>query len=137
MVDARMDSLGGRTSAARPSTVLLFVVVGALVLAAVAAASYAAGRRGGNQLHVRTGNAYVGLHQASVKVDGWAYGIVGSVEWVGADGTSHESGWPDCLGRPGTTERIRFGEISVTGPQDDSWRDVAWVDCRGAVQIGG
>ena len=111
------------------------VVIGAVVLAVVALVSYAAGTRSGNHLHVRTGNAYVGSHVATVKVDGWSYGISDSVNWVDTANSSHEGGWPACLRPMGATVRITFGEISVPGPQGDSWRQVAWVDCRGAVVV--
>jgi hypothetical protein len=110
-------------------------VVGVLLLALVAFAGHTISGQDGKRLKVLTGNAYVGAHQASVRVDGWAYGIVDSVPWVDSAGSSHESGWPTCLDRIGTTVRIRFGEIPVTGPKNDAWRAVAWVDCRGAVVV--
>jgi hypothetical protein len=106
-----------------------------LLLVLVAIVAYAVGTRDGNRLKALTGNAYVGNHQASVKVDEWAYGIVDSVAWVDKSGSSHDSGWPACLSTPGTTVKIRFGEITVTGPHHDSWREVAWVDCRGAALV--
>jgi len=57
------------------------------------------------------------------------------VEWVDRSGVSHDGGWPDCLRPVGSTVHVRFGEITVSGPQDDSWRAVVWVDCRGAVRV--
>jgi hypothetical protein len=122
-------------AASRQSRSRGFVVVGVLVLALVVSASYAAGGNHGNRLKELDGNAYVGAHQASVRVDGWAYGIADSVPWFDSAGSFHESGWPICLGGTGSTVRIRFGEIPVTGPNAVAWRAVAWVDCRGAVVI--
>jgi hypothetical protein len=110
-------------------------IVGVLVLALFAFAGYALGSENGNRIKAIEGNAYVGAHQASVKVDGWAYGIVDSVPWFDSAGSFHESGWPTCLGSVGSTVRIKFGETPVSGPNGETWREVAWVDCRGAVAL--
>ncbi|MDT4985197.1 MAG: hypothetical protein QOF95_2687 [Pseudonocardiales bacterium] len=109
----------------------VWIAVAIVAAAVIAVLGYGLGTSNGPHVKALSGDAYVGANQAAVKVDGWTYGIVGSVAWVDSRGASHDSGWPDCLGSPGTTVHIRFGEVSVTGPQDDSWRQVVWVDCRG------
>jgi len=110
-------------------------VVGALVLILVALAGYAVGVQHGNRTHALTGDFYVGLHEASGRVDGWGYGLTGTVAWVDNAGSLHEDGWPACLDTVGSTMRITFGEISVTGPHGVSWRSVEWVDCRTSQRI--
>ena len=110
--------------------------IAAMVAAAlVALLAYRVGKDHGNHVRALTGDAYVGAHQAGVRVDGWSYGITESVQWVDRSGASHESGWPSCLAPLGATVRVRFGEIAVQGPQQDSWREVVWVDCRKAVRV--
>lgn len=96
------------------------------------AGGYIAGERTANRLHVLTGNAYSGNHQASVCVRGWCYAITDGVTWFDAAGSMHEDGWPSCL-QLGARERIRFGEVAVSGPTGEAWRQVVWVDCRGSV----
>jgi hypothetical protein len=64
------------------------VAVGALLLSLFAVAAYTVGAREGHRLRVLTGNAYVGDHQTSVNVDGWAYGVVASVAWVDCRGAT-------------------------------------------------
>ena len=79
-----------------------------------------------------TGMAYAGSQQASVIVNGYAYGFAGAgaVTWVDGQGETHDGGWPSCLTTPGTTHRIRFGYVPVTLP-DGTWlRQIVWVDCR-------
>jgi hypothetical protein len=92
--------------------------------------AYLGGEHGRDRLTVRHGVAQVGLNQASVKVGGWWYGINASVPWVDDTNSWHESGWPTCLAPVGSAVAITFGEITVTGPDGQSWRQVAWVDCR-------
>ena len=125
-----------RVATHRISPVLLAALGALLALMLVGVVAYEAGTEHGNRVHTRTGNAYVGADQATVKVGGWNYGIGADVEWVDRSGTAHDGGWPECLGPAGSTVRIRFGEITVSGPQGDSWRAVVWVDCRGAVRVG-
>ena len=81
---------------------------------------------------VLTGLAYTGGQQASVVVDGYAYGFegVGSVTWVDGRGETHMGGWPSCLNVPGTTHRIKFGYVPVTLPDGSGLRQIVWVDCR-------
>lgn len=76
------------------------------------------------------GIAYTGLRQATIKADGWNYGVVDSVEWIDRSGAYHESGWPDCLSAPGSSVPVTFGATSVRTPEGVSWREVTWVDCR-------
>jgi hypothetical protein len=78
---------------------------------------------------VLTGTFYVGDHEASARVDGWAYGISDGVSWLDVHNSWHESGWPECLGPVGTTRTVRFGYTPVDGPTSESWRQVVWVSC--------
>ncbi|HKC28010.1 MAG TPA: hypothetical protein VKB75_08345 [Jatrophihabitans sp.] len=107
----------------------IVLVTSALALAAVAAAAYLSRDKPAHQT-VLTGVAYVGLQQASVRADGWTYGISASVPWLDANGSLHEVGWPACLSAIGETVPIRFAQISVSGPRSEAWRQVLWVDCR-------
>jgi hypothetical protein len=79
---------------------------------------------------VLSGIATVGYQEATVVVAGWAYGIEGSLTWVDQNGVTHEAGWPACLGAPGGTARITFGEVPATTPDGGMVRQVVWVDCR-------
>ena len=108
----------------------------AAVIAAVLAAAcliaflaFAVGEHQQRTVTVLTGIATVGDHEATVAVAGWSYGIVGSITWFGQGGM-HEAGWPACLGGPGRTVPVTFGEVPVTAPDGSSWRQVVWVDCR-------
>ena len=112
--------------------------LGAWLVAAVAGALLLGGYGGyalsqhRNAVHVLTGKAYVEIHQAGITVGDWTYGFSDSVpEWIDASGTTHMGGWPNCLNRVGTHQRIRFGWIPVTFPNGIGERDVVWVDCRG------
>jgi hypothetical protein len=78
---------------------------------------------------VLTGVATVGDHMASIVTGGWVYGVEGNVMWVGPDGTTHLGSWPACLGGPGNTVRVTFGEVPATGPNGEMTRQVVWVDC--------
>jgi len=106
---------------------------GAAALVVVAFSGYAVGLKHEQRTNVLTGDFYVGAQQATGDVDGWVYGIVDSVSWVDPEGSFHQSGWPTCLDTVGTTVRATFGEVPATGPQGSSWRQVVWVDCRGAI----
>jgi hypothetical protein len=125
----------GRTVTRRT---LAIAAIAAVTLLVVGFVGYSAGESNrGSRLTVLTGNAYVGDHEASMKVDGWAYGVTGSVAWMDAGGSFHESGWPACLAPIGSTGRVRFGEVPVAGPDSGGigLRAVVWIDCRGAIQV--
>lgn len=81
---------------------------------------------------ILTGVASVGADEASVTIGGWTYGLQGpgNVTWVDSQGTTHTSGWPACLAGPGTTARIKFGEVPVTLPDGGILRQIVWVDCQ-------
>jgi hypothetical protein len=113
-----------------PAAVVVAIAVGAYVLGSVNPA-----------VHVSTGTAYsnggnqsvgggVISAEASVTVDGWAYGMEGGVnEWQDADGGWHYGGWPSCLSTLGE-HQIRFGWVSVSAPGGaDGLREVVWVEC--------
>lgn len=106
----------------------------AAALVAVAFSSYAVGSGREQRTNVLVGDFYVGAEQATGDIDGWVYGFTDSVSWIDPDGSFHQSGWPTCLDTVGTTERVSFGELPATGPQGSSWRQVVWVDCRGAIR---
>jgi len=78
---------------------------------------------------VLTGVATVGDHMASIVTSGWVYGVEGNVTWVDQDGVTHYGGWPACLGGPGNTVRVTFGEVPVTAPDGTMTRQVTWVGC--------
>jgi hypothetical protein len=91
--------------------------------------------------HVATGTAYsnggnqsVGggiiSAEASVRADGWWYGMEGAVmAWEDAGGGWHDAGWPSCLSTLGDHE-IRFGWVSVsTQGGVEGEREVVWVEC--------
>ena len=109
----------------------------AALIAAVLAAScliaflaFAAGEHQHRPVTVLSGIAAVGDHQATVTVAGWSYGIEGNIAWVDQEGTTHQGGWPACLGGPGRTVPVTFGEVPVTAPGGTTWRQVVWVECR-------
>jgi hypothetical protein len=107
--------------------------VAALIAGLVGVAAFVAGQHNhSSAVTVLTGLAYTGGQQASVVVDGYAYGFegVGSVDWVDSQGVTHTGSWPACLAKPGTTHRISFGYVPVTAPDGTGWRQVVWVDCR-------
>lgn len=81
--------------------------------------------------YVLHGTAYVGDHQAGMHVNGHEYGVVDSVPWFDRRGAYHDSGWPACLARPGTSVRIAFGVATVRAPEGIGWSAVTFVDCRG------
>jgi hypothetical protein len=108
------------------------IVVALVVLCLIAGLAFLAGERRGTQTTVLTGVAYIGINEATVTVDGWSYGILGTgnLTWFDKQGTSHDSGWPSCLRGVGRRARITFGAVPVTDPHGGSWRQVVWVDCR-------
>ena len=108
------------------------ITAGVLALVLVACGGYLVGEHRANGTRTLTGTFYVGDHQASAPVGGWWYGVTESVEWVDAGGSLHEGGWPVCLGTSGHHVRARFGEVTVTGPDDSGSRPIVRIDCRGA-----
>jgi len=100
------------------------------------AGAFVAGERHYHQqpaaMTILTGVASVGSDEASVTIGGWTYGLrgPGNVTWVDRQGTTHMSGWPACLADPGTTARIKFGEVPVTLPDGGRLRQIVWVDCQ-------
>jgi hypothetical protein len=108
------------------------IVFVSLVLAVFGFICYGIGTNQGAGAHVLTGRAFVGVDQASVKVDGWVYGLVISPDgmtWYDTNGGSHDGGIPPCLQHPGYAW-IRFGYANATGldgqPSD---RVVTWTQC--------
>jgi hypothetical protein len=110
----------------RAAATLAAVVVAGLI----AFGAFAAGAHQQHPTTVLTGVATVGDHVATVTVGGWAYGIEGtSVPWIDRQGEMHYGSWPACLGTPGRTAQITFGEVPVTMPDGAIARQVTWVDC--------
>ena len=109
---------------------LILAAAGAIVLLVLAClVAFRMGERhSGTQ--VLTGRAHVGLDEASVKVDGWWYGLTPSaVMWYDDHGAAHDGGTAPCLTRPGTEARIQFGAVPASGRDSDRWREVVWVHC--------
>ena len=113
---------------ARPLPWLAAVALAVVALLSSAGVGYAAGARHSGPVTL-AGRAIVGGHVATIEVDGWAYGIRGSIPWIDGSGAQHEDGWPDCL-RMGTSPVVRFGAVPVTYPTGIGQRQVLWVDCR-------
>ena len=65
----------------------------------------------------------------SIEADGWTYGVPMDVAWVGADGSFHDGGRPDCLPPGGTDQAVRFASVDLS-VQGVGWRPVVWVSCR-------
>jgi hypothetical protein len=80
---------------------------------------------------ILTGVATVGGDELSVPVAGWTYGLqrLEGVNWTDSQGQLHMGGRPACLGDPGTTARIRFGEVPVTLPDGTMIRQIVWIGC--------
>jgi len=114
-----------------PSGRKAWLISAVLLMLVVASLAYSLGADGRVRQVTLTGDAYVGLKEFSVRVGGWSYGASDTVRWIDNSGSTHDSGWPDCLGTPGTTVHVKFGAIPVTAPTSVSWRQVVWVDCRG------
>jgi hypothetical protein len=108
------------------------IVVALVVLGLIAGLAFLTGERRANHTSVLTGVAYIGYNEATVTVDGWSYGILGTgnLTWFDEQGTLHNSGWPSCLRGVGRRAPITFGAVPVTMPDGGSWRQVVWVDCR-------
>lgn len=91
--------------------------------------SFWSGRHNTDTWH--TGIAYTGIRQISIEYDGWTYGANDSVpEWIDAQGTEHDSGWPDCLRGPGRHVPVRFQAREVT-VDASTWRPIVAIDCGG------
>jgi hypothetical protein len=123
------------------------VVLIALALL-LAAGGYYLGVRGAERANWHTATVSLsgvvadetGPHRlVSFRVDGWTYAVEDSVRWVDPQGTTHESGWPQCLepAHPGFSSRndeevtFRFAELTAdTGYL--GWRPVLMVECPGA-----
>jgi hypothetical protein len=108
----------------------LAAVAAACLIASLAFLAFLAGEHQQRPFTVLTGTATVGDRQATVIVAGWAYAIGNGIPWVDQQGVTHEGGWPSCLGAPGRTVPVTFGEVPVTAPDGQSWRQVVWLDCR-------
>jgi hypothetical protein len=108
--------------------VILATVFGVVALAAAALLGFLA--RSGSDVTVLTGQARVGIDQATAVVDGWAYALPVDVAWLGADGSWRLDGRPACLTHLGMSGPIQFGYVPVTGPTAMSWRQVVWVSCK-------
>ena len=106
-------------------------VIAAVIAAAclIAFLASVAGEHQQRPVTVLSGIATVGDHEATVAVAGWFYGIEGNIVWFDQEGM-HDGSWPACLGGPGRTVPVTFGEVPVTAPDGSSWRQVVWVDCR-------
>ena len=122
-----------------------FVGAGVIVAVLIAGGSFALGRASGDDVTWRSGTAMLGGSESSPQFsvrlapdDDWTYGAEGSVGmWVDLHGSSHSSGWPDCLLPP--TEQhpdraqvvsIRFATVAVDGGALGSGPRVVAVDCR-------
>lgn len=128
MPDVAVDFPRPTGSAARPPRSVL-ALLAALAALVIGLTSYLVGAHHEQRTWELTGTAQVGLHEASACIDGWCYGIDDSVHWFDARGRSHDSGWPDCLDRVGSTVTIQFGAVAVSYPDDSGERLVTWVRC--------
>ena len=106
------------------------VFVAFVVLCLIAGLAFLAGERRASHPMVLSGVPVIGQNVATVTVNGWSHGIVGSVTWFDSQGM-HEGTWPSCLRNPARRVPITFGAIPVTAPGGSSWRQVVWVDCPG------
>jgi hypothetical protein len=101
------------------------------LIAAVAFAAFLVGEHHQRPVTVLTGIAAVGYQEATVIVNGWAYGFQGNgITWIDRQGQTHYGGWPSCLSIPGRAAPITFAEVPVTNPDGSIARQVVWVDCR-------
>jgi hypothetical protein len=122
--------VGPATRSSTPMRLLLGVALAAAIVGVVGGL-LAGSRRPQAPQHLH-GIAYVGDHVATIKGEGWFYGIRGSVPWYDASGTFHEDGWPRCLDTVGTSVAVSFGAVTLTPPDNGSiYRSVVYLDCRG------
>ena len=101
-------------------------------LIALGLIGYGIGRSHNPDRHVLVGRAYVGIEQASLRVDEWGYGFAfgdGGVTWYDARGVQHHGGIAPCLRHVGTHAWLRFGYSTAYGPDGATWREVTWVRC--------
>ncbi len=103
------------------------VAVGVFVLG-IAVGVAIDGSRDGSWIE---GRAQLGDNQVSIETDDWTYGVEASVpEWIDAQGTHHEGGWPACLDGPvGSTRNVRFIATPVR-VEGVGFRAIVAVDCR-------
>jgi hypothetical protein len=115
------------TQTGRSSMLVVMGLVLVLVLAVLAYSRLS--HRSSEQ--TLSGQARVGMNEASVTVGGWTYGFATTtMPWYDTAGGVHEGDVAaPCLRNVGTQTRITFGEVPVIGPSGDSWRDVVWVRC--------
>lgn len=76
-----------------------------------------------------TGPVQVGDRVATMTVDGTSYGFSESIPWIGADGSHHDGGWPECLGAMQEVPSATFGVASVRYPDGATGDQVVYVDC--------
>jgi hypothetical protein len=120
----------GLAKAIRLNSKALGVFIAFVVLCLIAGLAFVAGERHAGRTMVLTGVPFIGQNQATVTVDGWAYGIAGDVTWFDSQGM-HQGSWPSCLRNPAHPAPITFGAIPVSAPDGSSWRQVVWVECPG------
>ena len=107
-----------------PILTALAVAVLAFVAGVVAGSAGVIGVR----VPTSVGHGMVGEQVATLWVGDTAYGARSSVAWRDAGGSEHESGWPECLSKPGEVTGVRFTGAMV-------WHDtigmgtILWVDC--------
>lgn len=115
----------------RPTRQQSWLILGAVLLAVVVCVvAYSAGQANRAHTYELHGTAHVGDHEASIRVDGWSYGIPGSVAWTDSAGVLHDGGWPACLAPIGSRVPIEFQAVSLSTPDQRTLRPVTWVNCR-------
>ena len=73
-------------------------------------------QRTSTNVSIRTGVAFAGAGQVSIKGDGdgWYYSMPSDVLWTDDAGTLHQGSRPACLPEPGSSGRVRFATTQVT-----------------------
>jgi hypothetical protein len=114
-----------------PYRLILFGLSIVLVAGGLTAGAFVVGSRN-PAVTIESGDAHVGVDEATASVDGWAYGVPVDVAWLGTDGDWRLDGRPACLAWTGTPRNvaIQFGWVRITSPSGQSWRQVVWVSCR-------
>ncbi|MGZ4560245.1 MAG: hypothetical protein ACXVXJ_04620 [Mycobacteriaceae bacterium] len=109
---------------------LLFPVVVGFIALACGIAIGVAWQNNEHRGQWQTGRGYIGIHEVSVRSQGWTYGVddAAVVPWIDSDGTWHEGGWPACL-RRFQTQPVTFQARSVT-IDGRTWRPIVAIDCR-------
>lgn len=85
-----------------------------------------------SNVSIRTGTAYAGSGQVTIKGDdGWFYSVPSDVMWTDPQGSSVEGSRPDCLPAIGQSGRVKFAatQVSLNGV---TLRPVVWVYCQGS-----